>query len=198
MDCDKAKDIVRAMRPRLLCIINDYKRSGNGSGQRAANDEEWGHFDLSMCVDGDDRKNFLHNDGSEILYWWHVLDEYQMLRFTTSVLSVSVQASAERSAEVAPPRRRRSTDDDGETRREIAVNLGSVGSAVQRLSYVSLQREISTWESRKLALEDQLDEMDQLVDRSKHRRYESAIAVLDTKIRDGTVQAQAIANGLDE
>lgn len=45
----------------------------------------YGHFDLDQARTngGDDRKDFMSGkDTSNILYWWHVLDELQLLTLT--------------------------------------------------------------------------------------------------------------------
>jgi hypothetical protein len=38
-------------------------------------------------LDGSDKKNFLAaGDSTEILYWWHVLEEEHMLQYTLGIL----------------------------------------------------------------------------------------------------------------
>ena len=93
---DKAKDIMVSIRPRLASIVANYELSGAGAGQmREEGCDEYGHFDLSQCVAGDDRRNFIKNSTeSYLLYWWHCLDEDGFVQFTLCVLDKFMRANA--------------------------------------------------------------------------------------------------------
>lgn len=74
-----------SVRAEILSVIDKWERSGNGSGQRADDDHEYGSIirgdgqQLWLCPgttlehepefqDGDNRANFLGGQGSHILY----------------------------------------------------------------------------------------------------------------------------------
>ncbi len=82
----KAKNLVSQMKPKLLDICQRYEASGNGSNMPDSEDENegmypghpnWGFSNQEGAIKkiGDDRSAFLSFEGSELLYWWHVLDK---------------------------------------------------------------------------------------------------------------------------
>ena len=52
------KDIMICIHPKLAGIIARYELSGAGSGQKDVDDDEYGHVDLNLCEDGDNRRKF--------------------------------------------------------------------------------------------------------------------------------------------
>ena len=49
-------------------------------------DDDADNFNMENLIDGDDRKNFLSSgDSSDLLHWWHVLEDEGMLNYTLSV-----------------------------------------------------------------------------------------------------------------
>ena len=73
---EKAKNSIVHIRPKLGVIINKYELSGADSGQRDENHDDYGRVDLTKCVDGDDRSNFISSPNeSYLLYWWNKLDQ---------------------------------------------------------------------------------------------------------------------------
>ena len=86
---DKAKDVMTTIRPRLASMVENYELSGAGSGQcREEKQDQYGHFGLDLCEDGDDRKNFVKNGNeSYLLYCWRRLDEEDFFQFTICILN---------------------------------------------------------------------------------------------------------------
>ena len=72
----------------------------NGDGMRPNenddnDDDIVGGFDLTNCVGGDNRGAFLKpTDTADLLYWWHVLEEHEMLQYTLAILPKAVAASS--------------------------------------------------------------------------------------------------------
>ena len=51
------------------------------------NDEgDFGHFNFENLVDGSDMRKFLGSKGSDVLYWWKVLKDEELLHITLAVL----------------------------------------------------------------------------------------------------------------
>ena len=49
-----------------------------------------------ILKDGDDRKSFLQHEATTLLYWWHVMDEHNLLWRTCAMLSDDQSASSSR------------------------------------------------------------------------------------------------------
>ena len=89
---DKGKDVIAKMRPKVLKLCDGYERSGAGGGQRSLeDDEDFGCFDIENLIDGNDMRNFLGSNGSDVLYWWRVLFDEELLHFTLAVLPEETQ-----------------------------------------------------------------------------------------------------------
>jgi hypothetical protein len=81
-------------------IINKWERSGNGHGNqrdaepRIAGDHQLaGHLEPDQLVD-DNRKTFLGIFKSHILYFWHLMDTYDLLHRSLSQLKNELSASS--------------------------------------------------------------------------------------------------------
>ena len=85
---DKAKDVLISIRPKLASMVANYELSGAGGGQcREEDQDKYGHFDLDLCEDRDDRRNLMKNaNESYLLYWWHRLDTEDFVQFAICVL----------------------------------------------------------------------------------------------------------------
>jgi hypothetical protein len=103
MSPDRAKNIIATMKPKIVKILANYELSGNGDGMGGNQDQEdddaSGTFSVSNCIAGDNKRSFLSaKDSSDLLYWWHVLEEediqYTILIFpnTVGVTLESVQS----------------------------------------------------------------------------------------------------------
>jgi len=85
---DKAKDVLIYIRHKLASTVANYELSDAGGGQcREEDQDKYGHFDLDLCEDGDNRRNFMKNaNESYLLYWSHFLDTEDFVQFTICVL----------------------------------------------------------------------------------------------------------------
>ena len=98
---DKCKEVMASMKKKVVEIIRKYNLSGNGSdmakhdfdeegvGGAEETQQTYGRFNKDLAVkraqtkgrndlvlmDGDDRKEFLHGNTPDLLYWWMLMDE---------------------------------------------------------------------------------------------------------------------------
>ena len=118
-------------------MLHNYELSGNGSGQmRNENNSKYGHFDASKCINGDDRRSFLLNPSETyLLYWWHRLDEEDVLQFTVCVLDQFQRANSETYAlvgrEHVSASKENSNSPSESIKREMLKNISRVGSRVE-------------------------------------------------------------------
>ena len=112
----KAKNLIAQMKPKLLDICQRYEASGNGSNMQESDCES--SDSAALKKNGDDRAAFLRFEGSELLYWWHVLDKYQLIQFTTARLTDDNGVNCEKT----PPRTA------GPPRKKIKSEKSSTGS----------------------------------------------------------------------
>ena len=67
---DKANDLLVSIHPKLAAIVVNHELSGVGGGQMREEDcDEYGHFGLDQCVDGDDRINFIKTQNESYLLY---------------------------------------------------------------------------------------------------------------------------------
>jgi hypothetical protein len=74
-------------------IVTNWEASGNGTGQRAQEDKDFGRFVLEDCIDGDNRASFVRESmGHKIhhLCLWHISDKMGVLKHVLHVLSAEV------------------------------------------------------------------------------------------------------------
>jgi hypothetical protein len=99
MSPDRAKNIIATMKPKILKISANYELSGNGDGMRGDQEEDddaSGRFSVSNCIAGDNKRSFLSaKDSSDLLYWWHVLEEEDMLQYTLAIFPTTVGVTSE-------------------------------------------------------------------------------------------------------
>ena len=110
IDRDKIKSIFSWEKQKLNRIINNYGKSGAGAGEldddeqlqdgdsSGSGNQYWGHFDIDLArtKGGDDRANFLRGDPPDVLFWWHVLDELDLLQMTCVKFNLELAASSDR------------------------------------------------------------------------------------------------------
>ena len=119
LDSSKCKSILTWVKQRITTIIRNYNRSGNGAQNAAEKyqfigDEEdkvdetesnedkdgdkYGFFNLDKAMQegGDDRKNFLDRLGypSDVLYWWQVLQDLDILQATCAIFNRELGVSS--------------------------------------------------------------------------------------------------------
>jgi len=112
---DKIKDKLANCRAKLLRLIADWEKSGNGSGQRAETEPDYGHVSDDQqfvsidnqgqgdtedvadedFVDGDKRKNFLRDYKPYLIYMWQVFDDNDLLYHTLSRLPSQFRADSQ-------------------------------------------------------------------------------------------------------
>ena len=89
---------------QALVVISKWEQSGNGSGQRTEDDDEYGHVVNNQLwlapgkqefMDGDNRKNFLRDEKSHILYFWQLIDENDLLAHSLAKLSDEVRVDSD-------------------------------------------------------------------------------------------------------
>ena len=97
IDASKAKEVCCGMKNKHHGIICKWEQSGNGDGQRADDDEEWGHFDLQKVdtTNGADRRSFLDDpDQRHLLCLRASLDDLNLVQFTLAKLPNFMTANA--------------------------------------------------------------------------------------------------------
>jgi hypothetical protein len=92
----KIKEKMADIRAKLVIVIENWERSGNGNGMLSRNmdDPDYGNFEDCDLID-DNRANFLNGNKSHLLYFWQILDETQILQSTLCVLPKTVSASVD-------------------------------------------------------------------------------------------------------
>ena len=130
MTVEHITDKLSDNRVKGVKLIERFEVSGNGDGNRVNTEEDWaertigddnlGHFDRSLYKD-DKRKNFLGNNGTEILYYWDLKDRIGQLKLVFASLSKDQSGTSERVAQTdtlsstqTRKRRTRNDDDDDE------------------------------------------------------------------------------------
>jgi hypothetical protein len=82
---EQVKSWIADRKAKLVLMINRWERSGNGDGQRWEEDRTFGHME-SIHYQSENRSQFLQNDRSTLLYYWQMLDNYDMISNTVSIL----------------------------------------------------------------------------------------------------------------
>ncbi len=155
-------------------------------------DDDYGHIDENQLwinvnndsegiddagdnfMDGDNRKSFLRNNKSHILYMWHLFDESQILQHTLSKLSASVTANVEQIPGAnAPKEVRRRQKDDKNHQRQFQE---SVAASMDHLSKAQVSNQIIQQRKELRQLKQELKEAD---DSDEERDLEKEI--LETK-----------------
>lgn len=155
---DKAKELIAQQRVKIIRICSNWEASGNGDGQREPTDQDWGHYD-SNTLDGVAQRNFLQTgDTTDLLYWWHLLDEEKLLHFTANVFTDAIAASADNVASLEPAKKKRKTEED-EYKRKVNRNMEDVGVGLKSLSYAALNRQISEARTAQFDLQMKLSGM---------------------------------------
>ena len=93
---DDVKKHFGEARAKLIKMIARWELSGNGFGQRAEDDDDYGRMGEEQLGCGDNRGHFLDSMTKEhVLYLWHIADRYDILRNVLNVLSDSCAADSE-------------------------------------------------------------------------------------------------------
>ena len=127
---------------------------------------------------------------SYLLYWWHRLDEEDFVQFTICVLDQFTPANSDDFTLVFDQRTSIQTREkkDDILKEKINSNMGRVGDGVINLSYVSIMREIETWENSLFEFEEKMDDMEDEEDSErtnrKKRNLKKRISSLELKIEE--------------
>ncbi|CAB9521959.1 hypothetical protein SEMRO_1254_G256390.1 [Seminavis robusta] len=145
-------------RAKLIKIISKWELSGNGFGQRAEGDDDFGHLAETQLECGDNRANFLDSQTKEhILYLWHVADEAEILKNVMCVIHDSCAATSETcssvSASVNAVARQKRTDE-----RALGFFRAKMGLAMHTMSRAAIFKELR--ESQEKLFEAQLRVME--------------------------------------
>jgi hypothetical protein len=91
---EKLKQLLQDMKHKLNEVCKQYEKSGNGAGQLDDNRDEvrngsgqnFGCFNLELAnlKGGDNRQNFLNHEPLDLLYWWDIMDQHNLIHFTST------------------------------------------------------------------------------------------------------------------
>jgi hypothetical protein len=165
---EQVKTRMADTKTKLMIMIDNWERSGNGDGNNKEGTEEncnedegpivrndgWGHFPLlRMTYQDDNRENFLPpGHKSYLLYWWHLMDAEDILLFVLNVLPGVTSATCDsipRAGAAVKRRKRQETEEQEEER----VLKRSVTKSFSLLSLAAHQLNLSNAESTLLDLQ---------------------------------------------
>ena len=145
MTVEHIKDKRTDNRVKIVKTIEMFEVSGNGDGNRVNTEEDWvertigddnyGHFDRNLYKD-DKRKNFLGNNGTEILYYWDSKDQFGQLKLVFTSLSKSQAGTSESVAQTETSsstrtrkRGKRNDDDDDDEQNQLVSSINRMVEA---------------------------------------------------------------------
>lgn len=158
LDREKAKAIFSWFKGASRQMLQNYNQSGNGAiivddMYQIGDDNnpeptefhaKYGHFDLELAMTkegGDDRKNFLNGQPTDLLYWWHILDQLDLITMTCVAMKEELGATSGKHflsiAELASAKKRRQEREDlasiTQTASELQHNLENMTSTLNEL-----------------------------------------------------------------
>jgi hypothetical protein len=192
---DGCKQIMSTMKTKLRKIIHAYMLSGNGSDMAKfdgdtddeADDEEanedggteaeyYGHFNRERSIrraerreitliDGDDRGSFLRGDSVDLLYWWAMLDEIDLLHFFMGKLSEDLSSSSNKTPNETS---RKNKDSSGSTtaankkhkqesdalKQQMVDEVKNVGNSLATIAATDIQSQIDRYKDQIANLEE--------------------------------------------
>jgi hypothetical protein len=83
------------VRGKLVIIDKNYEKSGIGSGNQMETDNDSGPISSFTLMDNNDHQNFLGNNKPHLLYFWQLLEEYDILDNTLAVIPPDISATSE-------------------------------------------------------------------------------------------------------
>ena len=97
------------MKPKLFKMINQWEINGNGDGNKKDDDgnivrhlptdKGFGYYEGDY--QDDNHSNFLGTNQPSLLYFWHFVDEYELLPTTLIILNREQAANLESIPEMA-------------------------------------------------------------------------------------------------
>ncbi|KAL3793247.1 hypothetical protein HJC23_000789 [Cyclotella cryptica] len=197
---DRCKDIMSSMKKKVVDIIRKYNMSGNGSdmakfyeddediGGAEDTRETYGRFNRDLAIkrahakgredlvlmDGDDRKEFLHGNTPDLLYWWMLMDENDLIYIFVGMLNSNNSASSD--VTPAPTSRRTSSNTTGSAAteltngkkgneslsKEMVDNVSRLNKTVSVVASTAVRSSIDALKTKRFDLEDQLDEFEDM------------------------------------
>lgn len=207
IDAEDVKRRFADARAKLIKIISKWELSGNGFGQRALDEDEFGHMAEENLEAGDNRGNFLDSKTKEhVLYFWHMADKNELLKnvlnviaetsaadtdtfqSTSDVSSVATTAARRRTAEVRAASDFRSQMGQAMATMSMTALMQELREAeAQAMKYQELC--ITTDNPRLIALytkfgsreEDRISDLQDALDRVKRRKVGGSKASLSTQ-----------------
>ena len=184
-----------SMKKKVVEIIRKYNLSGNGSdmakhdfyeeGVGGAEDtqQNYGRFNKELVVkraqtkgrndlvqmDGDDRKEFLHGNTPDLLYWWMLMDENDLIyifvgRLDThnSACSDSTPAptagrNGDKSGSGTTTTKKGKTSNESLTR-EMVENVAQMKKTADVGVKTDIRHQIDSFKDKAMNLEDELDQ----------------------------------------
>ena len=206
---DKSKTIMQTNKSHLRTMIKNYNASGNGSdmakhdcdedgmGGEEESQENFGRFNRELAkkraelkgqddlllVDGDDRSSFLVMNTVDLLYWWDVMDELEMIFVFMGKLHDGVNSSSDKTPGATARRRvgndansnsqsnkKSKTGSKDDIQREMVKNVGRINNTLNIATAAILRQRISDAKDKMYQIEDALDELDKVADERKYQR----------------------------
>ena len=113
--------------------MSKWEQSGNGSGQaHKEGDDDFGHMIKNQLwlassssgdksIDGDNCKNFLHDEKSHLLCLWQIADENDLLSHALAKLSDDVLVDSDNIPSATDPSKRENKDKKNDDKLKTAV-----------------------------------------------------------------------------
>jgi len=136
-------------RVKLIIMVKDWEKSGNGFGQRPKDDEEYGRFSKEHpgLQEGDNRQSFMRPENGQKehhLYFWHLADEYGILSNVLTVLSGAVAADGDSvRTDCSSARKKRKKQVEGPTEFQHSITASLANMAVCAKEHILLQLQAS-------------------------------------------------------
>jgi hypothetical protein len=147
---EKARSIISWEKNEISALLRNYSKSGNGAvvademyqlGEEDPDEEfdaSYGHFDLELALTkdgGDDRKNFLNGKPTDILYWWKVLDDLQLITLTCVAMKKELGASSsKRPTSIAALSKQRKAEKKRKWQESLAETSDNVAEGLHNLN----------------------------------------------------------------
>jgi hypothetical protein len=143
-----------------------------------------------ILKDGDDRKNFLQHEATTVLYWWHVMDEHNLLWRTCAMLSDDQSASSSRKPKPVSRNGRKlasnSSTIKGDTRdkhtKEMHDNVRRMTEASEKSTNLSILTQIARHKEKVYELEWKLLDVDEKNDSQRFLLMTKRIAEINSLI----------------
>lgn len=161
---------------------------------------EGGEAEHLKVVDGDDRSQFLKHNPYDLLYWWAVMDKYNILWFCMSKMDDENSASSGKTPSTVA-RKKQKTDSRTaskasaqvqEIQKEMSMSFAHIGRSMETVAFRGLSAELESNQHKKFDL--QLKRMDVLGDKAKEALFDERIAQLDHNI--ARIEEQLDSNGV--